>query len=325
MKQLYFVPLDLRHLLKTLYEVREGLPNDISAMADAFEHNIKAVLDTISLPFEMASANAHNRHWQRISTAERIRAEIPEIQSDETPEEMEDRKNRIAAKNASDIMTEFLASDEGVDAISNDIAEFLLSARGRSGIFEASSELILQCTVLTWSLFEVFARDVFTAITNTNPKLVELLFQDRDIKKKFDFTKVPFDVLVEHGFDISKKMGTILVSQQDLSDLRTIKSIFICLYGRNTALCDSINSNTLWRLSQQRHLIVHKRGIVDFEYLKNTGDDLQCGSKLQVTPQQLEEYLVSVIDVVCSVLRAVKTENSVSPYNLDNSQAAAPQ
>jgi len=157
MRQLYFVPADLKIFLKNFDKVCETLPDEISTIADAFRHNIKAVIDTISLPFQLASANANNRHWQRFSTAERIRAEILEPEPDETPDEYEKRKRRIATDNARKTMDEFVASEEGIESVSNDIAEFLLAAYDRGALGEASSELVLQCTVLTWSLFEVFA------------------------------------------------------------------------------------------------------------------------------------------------------------------------
>jgi len=305
MKQLYFVPLDLRNLFQELIEIRQALPDHLSAIADAFEHNIRSVSETISLPFELASSNAQNRHWQRFSTAERIRSETIDPEPDEIPEAFASRKAEVATEIASKHMKEFLSSEDGIDAITNDIAEFLLSAHDRGTISIAASELIFQGTILTWSSFEVLARDVFINVINKHPNLVSLLLQDQNTKKRFDITKIPLDILSEHGFDVSNKMGSILAVQQDLSDLRTIKQIFLTLWGSEKNICDNLNNRALWILSQQRHLIVHKRGIVDADYNTKTGAGLPCGSRLQILPQDLEQYIRVVLGTGCSILRAL--------------------
>lgn len=305
MRQQYFLPIDLEGFLADLHEVRLTLPSYLSSIADALEHNMKSITETMSLPFELASAYAHSRHWQRLSTAERIRSETLDCEPDETPEAYETRKAKTAIENAHRSMQEFLSSDEGVDRVSYDIADFLLSAHDRGTISKASSELILQGAALTWSSFEVFVRDVFVEVINNDPRLVELLLQDQSTKRRFDIAKVSIDILSEYNFDVSSKMGSILASQQDLSDLRTIKSVFQCLYGGDQDLCNCINSDALWRLSQQRHLIVHRRGIVDSEYIKNTGASLLPGSKIEITPKDLEQYIHAVTDAACRILRVV--------------------
>ena len=223
---------------------------------------------------------------------------------DETPEAIS-RRAEVATEFASKHMNEFLESEDGIDTISNDIAEFLLSAHDGGSISIAASELIFQGTVLTWSSFEVLARDVFINHINKHPNLVSLLLQDQNTKKRFDITKIPLDILSEHGFDVSNKMGSILAEQQDLSDLRTIKQIFITLWGSEKNICDKLNNRTLWILSQQRHLIVHKRGIVDSDYNTKTGEGLPSGSRLQISPQDLKQYIQAVLDAGCSILRAL--------------------
>jgi hypothetical protein len=61
----------------------------------------------------------------------------------------------------------------------------------------------------------------------------------------------------------------------------------------------------VWRLFQQRHLIVHSRSIVDADYLAHTGDRLALGVELVVPPDELERHLVSTRDAGVELLRLV--------------------
>ena len=111
-----------------------------------------------------------------------------------------------------------------------------MSAVHSQGLAGALDELLLQSLVLTWSAFEVLARDFFIGYVNNTPSAIEVLLGDSNCKKRFDAAKMPVEVLSEHGYDLSKKMGTVLASQNDLADLVTIKVVFLALFGANTEL-----------------------------------------------------------------------------------------
>jgi hypothetical protein len=61
-------------------------------------------------------------------------------------------------------------------------------------------------------------------------------------------------------------------------------------------LKDALEQKEMWVLNQRRHLIVHRRGIVDASYIANTGDALALGAELTISPNELERYLTLVAD-----------------------------
>jgi hypothetical protein len=60
----------------------------------------------------------------------------------------------------------------------------------------------------------------------------------------------------------------------------------------------------LWLLQQRRHLIVHRRGVVDKQYLENTGEKIKVGEQLTPTPTEIEEYVRHVCDAALALVKA---------------------
>jgi hypothetical protein len=71
-----------------------------------------------------------------------------------------------------------------------------------------------------------------------------------------------------------------------------------------------LSDHELWLLAQRRHLIVHRRGIVDNRYLESTGEKLVPGSQISISPSDIERGL----DIVCSAgIELLKSVAAVVP------------
>jgi len=81
-----------------------------------------------------------------------------------------------------------------------------------------------------------------------------------------------------------------------------MRAVFSALFPSANDLREALGHKSLWILNQRRHLIVHKRGVVDQEYLDKTGVDLQVGQQLRVTTSDLEQHLDVVVIVGCKLL-----------------------
>jgi hypothetical protein len=66
----------------------------------------------------------------------------------------------------------------------------------------------------------------------------------------------------------------------------------------------ALNDNALWLLCQQRHLIVHRRGIVDAKYVESTGASAVLGELIEINPDNLESYMEKVVSTGQSILSA---------------------
>ena len=102
--------------------------------------------------------------------------------------------------------------------------------------------------------------------------------------------------LAFRGFDLSKQMGRLLFEERDLSSLSTLKCACEALID-SPELRETLASPAVWLLNQNRHLIVHRHGIVDEEYQKKTGSQLSLGEQLSVTPGEFEEQVRHVLGI----------------------------
>lgn len=192
-------------------------------IAKAFHHSVASTLSTVAMPFALASASVEQSHFQRFHTAERIRA-LPLV-----GEGLDEVREREASAKAHSHMHDFVQSKDGQNALIRDTCGFLLASL-KHGLELAAQELLQQGLVLLWSAFEVLCRDTFETLLNQDPAKARALIGDPTTRKRFEAERLPLDTLAQYGFGLSTKLGTVLVGQQDFSDLRTAKAVYSVLY-----------------------------------------------------------------------------------------------
>jgi hypothetical protein len=110
--------------------------------------------------------------------------------------------------------------------------------------------------------------------------------------------------LAAKSFDLSNQMGTLLFEERDLSSLFAIRTACEAIFDDST-LRTMLSADSLWLLNQKRHLIAHRRGVVDDEYIRNTGSSLAVGDHLYISPDEFEENLVEVLSIGNGFLNCV--------------------
>mgnify|MGYP000895518890 CR=1 FL=1 len=286
------------------FSQRIQVPAGFSTIAETFVDRIDATLQTTATPYLLGDQAAHDKHFQRISMAARIRSLKILASGDETAEALEARRVEDAHRNSNQGMAEFCASEESVDAICSETARFLLYLHKKRKIASVARELLLQGTFSTWSALEMLIGDGLVLLLNSNPKLVTKLLSDPSAKKKFELPKLSADYLAEKGFDLSTQMGSLLFEDRDLSSLAAIRIACEAIFEDST-LRAMLNADSLWLLNQKRHLIAHRRGVVDDEYVRNTGSSLSIGDHLHVSPSEFEENLMGVLSIGQGFLNCV--------------------
>lgn len=110
----YFIPPETAELFGELDLVVQVSIPPISEIGAAFRKNLKSVIDVASLPMRMANAAVLDVHWQRIHTAERIRAlpDVPQDHKDSLPPENAERALTRATE-AGGVLIKVLAA--GID------------------------------------------------------------------------------------------------------------------------------------------------------------------------------------------------------------------
>lgn len=161
----------------------------------------------------------------------------------------------------------------------------------------AAIELLRQTTVLVWTAIEVLIRDVVTLKINQHPEFLS----------KEQLRSVPFEFLEEHNYNLNNRLGYIYSKNIDWSNYGMIqKSLEIF----HVDLGASLKSNSIWKLNQRRHLIVHNKGVVDSQYLDSTDDELPVGSELLITPKDFQLHLSDVklagIEIITKLEKLIK-------------------
>jgi len=168
----------------------------------------------------------------------------------------------------------------------------------------AAADLLRQATTMTWTSFEVLFRDLVTVVLNGNPSLVSHLLRDDRSRQVLDLRRMDTEILAAPGFDLKDKMGDIIGSHDAFTRLETMRTMFAALCPTEKSVAQLLNDPALWLLAQRRHLIVHRRGIVDLQYLEKTGESKPKGSLLALTPAEVVEQLLLVQRVGLAVTRA---------------------
>lgn len=294
-RTVFLVPHDFAASAKPFTELAATLPPDLRAISTSFIENLHGVIRTLSIPFKYTYSQVHGLHWQRIHMAERIRARRIEN---------EDEREPAALASAKEKFDTHLHGDGG-EKVVDDVLDRLLWLKNDSESLAAARELTRQGIVLTWSAIEVLARDAFVYLLDSKPAYAELLVADPANRKRFSTERIEWQTLATYGYNLSSSLGSYLISKADLKSALAIRGAYGALFPAADELQKLLGDRRLWNLNHKRNLIVHKRGIVDQQYLDSTGDTLTIGDDLWVTPSEVEELLESILKVGMEVVRQV--------------------
>lgn len=286
--KLFLIPASPDKLLAPILDLARNVPPTFAQAAEAFCSNVRSVVLTAGIPYHFALAAAHEVRYQRFYCAAELRATL-ELSQD-GPEPAADTAD-IARADADRRIRELGQSEKGREELNYVTCRLLLDLGKTEEVADGAAQLTLQATVLTWGAFEVLSREVFRNYLNSVPRAHANLLADPDVRKRFDLSRISIERVADFDFNLSARLGDLLIEQNDLADLACIKATFFALLPEDSLLRKSLNERALWLLFQRRSLIVHRRGIIDRRYLEASGDRLQIGSLLTVQPSELEKYL----------------------------------
>jgi hypothetical protein len=256
---------------------------------------LESVASAGCLPFQLVHDSVQQRRFDRFHSAESIRCLVDVKPGADLTEELKVR----ARENADRAMIAFVNSEEGQKTIRDEVLHELDHRLRSITVKNATQELLVQTLISTWSVFESFARSFVVAWVNADPQRASAVLSSLDLKDFFGKQVVDLEVIGKHGFDLSTSMGKIVFEGRKLDNLTTIRAIMKALF--NEPEIQLSLDKEMWFLNQRRHLFVHKRGVVDEEYLLKTGDGAVLGNRLTINAFEIERYL----GVVSLALQAI--------------------
>jgi hypothetical protein len=254
----------------------------IAASLSAFRSNLQSAASVGSVLFTMAHSGVMERRFALIHTSERIR------QLDPDHRDLDDAREETALTLARARMDKDLQDQPFMNGIIREIINALHQRLEDAEMRQAAQELLRQTAVMIWGALEVIATDIIIEVLNRCPALFNEALTGETLKRLGLGKAVPVEVLHSYGFNISASMGTIFFGERRLDTLPAIAAVCDDLFA-NQALNLKLKSTGIWTLFQRRHLIVHRRGIVDAQYLARTPDSFAPGEPLIVSAGDLHE------------------------------------
>ena len=159
-----------------------------------------------------------------------------------------------------------------------------------------------QVLVISWGAFEILANDALRALLNERPAIIKV-FSDTRPYRDLISGRMLLDALETNAFNMSSVMGDLFCDAIKLDLLEKIRDA-IHLALAQPSIDILLKDERLWRISQQRHIIVHRRGMVDARYLERTSDRATIGEPLTLGANYVELSLAIVRDIGCKLFEA---------------------
>jgi hypothetical protein len=137
----------------------------------------------------------------------------------------------------------------------------------------------------------VLASDLFVRIVNARPQLAGSLLKDDRTKQLYRSKELACS-LEEFNYDLSGHMGEALIRQTRLDNLITIKAVYGVLFESSGEVRAALDDSKLWGLYKARNIVVHRAGIVDGQFRRDTGSNLPVGAK--ITSADFDSVLILV-------------------------------
>lgn len=300
-----YLLLEFESFIDPVYSAKKCNEFMALALAELADH-LQSTILAASTPFLLIRQAVVARRFQAIHSAERIRAINPQDVIENGPYQgLSVEANNQALQTAQAKLAAELADENGQKAIYGQIRSELLQGLDDAEAALAAQELLNQGAVGAWTAFEVFAKSVAKSVVNSQPTKGLALIKSDSTKAYFGGKgAIPAEILEEHQFDLTNSMGDAIFRSTKLESLSVIRAVFEILFPNSSEISHALKNKQLWMLNQRRHLIVHKRGIIDRHYLENTEDNFSPGERLRIQGDTLHNYLNMVRDLALTIANA---------------------
>jgi len=160
----------------------------------------------------------------------------------------------------------------------------MLELRGNTRLAIEHSLRASVCSV--WTSFEVLAVDLWEECVNKDPEN----FARKASKEKQGVSErqISVDDLRRYKYDLSSRMGTLLKDKFHFSSVSGIEKAYVCLFGKERVqkIWTPEMRSALLNLEKCRHLIQHRAGVIDLQFLNATKRTDTVGEMLKLTKRE---------------------------------------
>lgn len=284
MKTLYYVGND-PDFFNDLDAIIES-DNESNKIVSILKQNLSSIVKSISIPYNLAANTAFTWLRNKIGIREAI---LGDKLSKKEIDDIVEAKFQMALDN----------QDEANELFENICNQLLGFTREDENL---ALELIAQGYLQSWSSFEVFLRDYIELSLNQHPENCTKVINSDVLKKRVDLKKIPYEFLETNKFNLSNRLGSLVTDTYDCSDLLVAKEIIKKIKDKEE-ISKVLDNKELWQFFQTRHLLIHKRGIVDQSFIDKSGIKMQIGEKVVIKSSQLGNTLNLIIKTVSAIVK----------------------
>lgn len=291
-RETFFFGIDAVGLeeLKSISCVADTAAQEI---ARSFLHNIQRASTVASVPFQLAHSAVYRNRLSLLQVSERIRARAGLPPGGELPNEQILLADTRAEEKL--LAESRVLQPDGLPYHAHKTLVDLYNLLSNKEFSDAAKDLLHQSIISVWGTLEVCANQVVIELLNRNPQTASRVLREMPAKRHVPANPLSVNVIEAFNFDVSRSMGDIIFGENNISSLEAIRDIFAVIAEDNSPVHAILADQNLWKLWQQRHVIVHRRGIVDKTYVTRIGADASIiGSHLPVTSIDLEKAFTCV-------------------------------
>jgi len=271
------------------WKTQEPKIAELKDVLGAYRHNISRVRTAITFLANIGSSGVDMQRWASQAEFD-VMGRLGADTSDEQKTAINDR---MAALSHADVKENFakVGSPEWDTHVERKNREGMLPIQLLCRAKQAENamvEMFASWITGTWTAFEALAGDLWETSLNIQPeglahlggspnrynknKNADKNQRQQPRRQEQDESKsIPLDLIQAHRFEIRNRMGTILRSKFDFTKLSGIREAYACAFDKNDGMIERyLRDDALDALSAVRNLLVHKRGLVDEKYLKQT-------------------------------------------------------
>lgn len=166
--------------------------------------------------------------------------------------------------------------------------------------------LLEQALVTAITAFEVYIRDVTSEVVAKN------VF----IEKRFTtelFNKLNYQAIVDSKRILGLAVGSVAAGSYDFNNPKNLKNHIGKLVGKWNPFTESKKLKAFAMLLAYRHLIVHRAGIVDRKFIKDTGYKGREGAPIKLSYLYVEEALVLLEKLASDVQNGLMRQKAPHP------------
>jgi hypothetical protein len=265
-------------------------------LAAAFRRSVFSVVQNSELPFRLLADAAARLRLQRLWFLEQER--LGKKSSELTKADFEAITTRARTQFAGAV-----GSTPEMRATAMWALAELGSNQADSEYNYARDDVLRQCFVMTWNSLEILARDGFESLIRRDPRCLVRLCKTEFARKRIGNANCRQIIAGE------PRDPEWVVDRLNFSNLATIRQSYCESLEKATndelaRLLDPSN-RSIDLIYERRHLIVHRRGVVDDKYVEKTGDALAIGSELVISGDDLGRTLAVIIDTGLAILHAL--------------------